>query len=151
MCQSQSRIEVGSICKLRHAKSAFHHAWSQCTRKGVCGIENDLKSTFDGMSQAALWRVMNLFDTEALDVGLMEKINDGSGPKWCRKSNDHVWYYRCSSRKHHSPWLLNVAINALFWILAVTMQDRGISHDLQIGKDHQDHSQELIMVIISIL
>jgi len=31
--------------------------------KRVCGIENDFRYTFNAMSQAALWRVMNLFDT----------------------------------------------------------------------------------------
>jgi len=38
--------------------------------------------------------------------------------------------------------LFNIFINALLRMLTVTGQNQGISHELQIGKDQDDSSQD---------
>ena len=111
--------------------------------KRVYQIDIDFRNTFNATSQAALWHVMNMFYIP--DVDLLEQIYDNA--TICLAPNDAQsatisFYTGVVQGSITSPQLFNIFINALLRMLTATGQNQRISHDVQIGKDQDDSSQD---------
>jgi len=86
---------------------------------------------------------MNMFHIP--DVDLLEQIYDNATVRLApndAESATITFYTGVAQGSITSPQLFNIFINALLQMLTATGQNQGISHGLQIGKDHDDSSQD---------
>jgi len=113
-----------------------------CEQTNACKrayrIDIDFRKTFNKISQAALWQVMNMLRIP--DVDLLEQVH--ASATVCLALNDAesptiTFDTSVAQGRITSPQLFNIFINALLQMLTATGQNlsRGVSHGLQIGKN----------------
>jgi len=79
------------------------------------------------------------------DVDLLEQIYDSATVRLAPNEAESAtisFDTGVAQGSSTSPQLFNIFINALLQMLTATGQNQGISHDLQIGKDQDDSSQD---------
>jgi len=119
----------------------MHFVTHEAHRQGkrVYRVDIDFTNTFNAMSQAALWHVMNMFHIP--DVDLLEQIYDSATVRLTpndAESATITFDTGVAQASITSPQLFNIFINALLRMLTA----KGISHGLQIRKDQVDSSQD---------
>jgi len=116
--------------------------------KRVYGVDIDFRNAFNSMlrSQAALWHVMQIFHLP--DVDLLEQIYDSATVRLTPNDADSAtipFDTGVAQGGITSPQLFNIFINALLRMLTATGhcgQNQGINHNLQVGKNQEESSQD---------
>jgi len=121
-----------------------HFIQQEARRQGkrVYRVDIDFENAFNAMSQAALWRVMRMF--EIPDVNLLEQTYEGATVRLApndEKSATITSNTRVLQGSIMSPQLSNIFMNALLHMLTVTGQNEDISHGLQILKVQKGDNQ----------
>jgi len=122
-----------------------HFVTHEAHRQGkrVYQVDIDFRNTFNAMSQADLWHVMNMFHIP--DVDLLEQIYDSATVCMAPNNAENATITFDTGVAQGiitSPQLFNIFINTLLRMLTATGQNQGISHGWQIGKNQEDSSQD---------
>ena len=111
-----------------------HFVTHEACRQGkqVYRVDKDFRNAINAMSQAALWYVINLFNT--LDVDTLEHIYDSAtvylDPNKA-ESATIMFDSGVAQESITSPQLFNIFINAVQRMLTATGQNQGIRHGFQ--------------------
>jgi len=94
-------------------------------------VDIDFRNTFNAMSQAALWHLINMFHIP--DVDLLEQIYDSATVRLApndAESATITFDTDVAQGSITSPQLFNILINALLRMVKKTGQNQEISHGL---------------------
>ena len=94
-------------------------------------MDIDFRNTFNAMSQAALWHLINMFHIP--DVDLLEQIYDSATVRLApndAESATITFDTDVAQGSITSPQLFNILINALLRMVKKTGQNQEISHGL---------------------
>ena len=124
--QKFSRTQLSTTDKTRAVTHEAHRLG-----KRVYQVDIDFRNTFNAMSQAALWHLINMFHIP--DVDLLEQIYDSATVRLApndAESATITFDTDVAQGSITSPQLFNILINALLRMVKKTGQNQEISHGL---------------------
>jgi len=121
-----SAITMACVSNHRRSADTLHFVTHEAHRQGkqVYRVDIDFRNTFNAMSQAALWHVMNMFHIP--DVDLLEQIYDSATVRLAPNdagSATITFDTGVAQGSIMSPQLFKTFINALLLMLTANWQN----------------------------